>query len=932
MNFKIKLSNDSKDKKGKSNENDTSTINAYNFSIKYETDIKGRKILRTENEDFIYNQRNKILPPLAIGDTIKIDGEREWRKVKKLPSEVISTEGRNSYVNNEDYFGNIVLTNNLQYRAGKNFIASSSVDNDDGVSIKLENINNTYGYKTAPKASVIPSDGLSGGGDIRIHSNDFGRLFDYEIVDKGKYYSNPTIVESRGYYVRRDRLIEVIIYPSVVNQGVDDLNYPGLNVIELDPPDGHNSNHFCPFLESFVNVFGYTNENGHDIKILPEGRYSLIFDYTKVDITTDINLDDLFYEVIFDYNINTYNVDYYSEIAINQFSNYNYAIDTYDLQYNTLNLHKYDLNPTVNFITKLDVGDIFIQSKFDYEIGTTYHIEKPILVEFDANLSVDAIILDQPYNYQESYNYDIRYNEISEYGAKLFNVLRKDNPNNLVIVGQAIGIPTNGVLRIGSEDIRYNDIEIGSAASRIIIEQRGYNRTKIQTHPEGSDVFIISEFIDDTYLFNYDFPYSTDIYEIKDYSRNYLLKFNNDYSTSLSFHQNINIKHDRKIENRFAFNTNLNTDLSFEYNLEIQSDDLIYERIIKGQSLNLNDPRTLNFTESFDTIDNVDLVNNVDKVGIREINRASISQFNVFRSINSNTLNRNSLTSSIISQLPPINRVIHGGSTSTFKVRSNITSSGSVLHFVYYDNFNNSRLARYDFESEQVVNVGTNIIASGINRIPIGLASDNDNLYIIRDYLSKINYTTGAAQRIGSSLNFGILDGDNFDNADSLAYHNNELYTIGDNRVLYTIDKTTGIASPVFTDTDTGVSIPIQGIESSFEIFGLTSHNNVLHGVVSDNQVQIPLPNTSNAFLIKINHLTNTAERIGTINLFGVNEDLPSSLASYNNKLIMYGRSNQILVEINSITGQGVILRSFDNLSGFVGIEAMTGHFITTDS
>ena len=173
-----------------------------------------------------------------------------------------------------------------------------------------------------------------------------------------------------------------------------------------------------------------------------------------------------------------------------------------------------------------------------------------------------------------------------------------------------------------------------------------------------------------------------------------------------------------------------------------------------------------------------------------------------------------------------------------------------------------------------------NAVNFGLNPaedVPGALASHGGVLYMVGDRthnLYTVNTTTGVATRVGASTNFGI----NETGPTGLASLNGLLYLLGRSRGLSTLNTTTGVAT---------VIAAVSGGAGS--VHGLTAHGTTLY-LLADTQ----------RALFSINPRTAAATRVGRADAFGVAENDPRGVASFDKRLLMVGNTLDALLELNA--------------------------------
>jgi hypothetical protein len=165
-----------------------------------------------KSDESFYVQRN-LLARLNAGDSVKIDGEKSYREIKKLPQ----------YVNPKDYnagadisskfYGSIITTNYNGSTKGVGLSATCEI-NAEGEVINIEwnrkdlnlyyqqNIlqkTTAYGYETPPVLHFIPVNQSGGGASAEVIVSK-EQIVDIVITNKGSGYTEaPKIVVARRY-------------------------------------------------------------------------------------------------------------------------------------------------------------------------------------------------------------------------------------------------------------------------------------------------------------------------------------------------------------------------------------------------------------------------------------------------------------------------------------------------------------------------------------------------------------------------------------------------------------------------------------------------------------------------------------------------------------------------------------------------------------
>jgi hypothetical protein len=170
---------------------------------------------------------------INIGDLIKVDGEEDFRTITSISTTGRKTNYRDQDDVNEGYYGKLGTNNysGLSRGEGLNVIAeiedgkvvSLLWNKKDWNSYEIKKIFPSapgYGYETAPQLIFVPQPVRDEGGTILasptgggakayvVVSN--GEVVDVVLYDQGSgYLTEPKVVVSRGYYLVRQKKIEV---------------------------------------------------------------------------------------------------------------------------------------------------------------------------------------------------------------------------------------------------------------------------------------------------------------------------------------------------------------------------------------------------------------------------------------------------------------------------------------------------------------------------------------------------------------------------------------------------------------------------------------------------------------------------------------------------------------------------------------------------
>lgn len=202
------------------------------FSISYDTNDSGERILTRKKSKFNYRVQNNYLfddfryseqmikasPNILPGDTIQIDGEFATREIKTIPLYAKTTQyNKNEQVSNH-IFGTLTASEYNGDVYGEGFSVTATIKNGKVSGLKWNRrdlmlyFNNNlllqptaYQYYTPPVITFIPVDGNGGGAKAEVVVYG-GQIIDIVLIDSGYGYTKPPKTAiSRGYNIIRQR-------------------------------------------------------------------------------------------------------------------------------------------------------------------------------------------------------------------------------------------------------------------------------------------------------------------------------------------------------------------------------------------------------------------------------------------------------------------------------------------------------------------------------------------------------------------------------------------------------------------------------------------------------------------------------------------------------------------------------------------------------
>ena len=211
-------------------------ISGATVSLTYNTDIDGARIMQRDTTKWLFGSglndeawavKNKLLANLLPGDTIKIDGEDEFRTVNSVPSTARSRNHLPGTQASNQYYGSLGVTNYSGKRSGEGLSVTAIIDTNTGTVTALEWDDNNlqqyfnagvlssptaYSYYWTPVLNFVSVDGTGGGATADVIVSG-GQIVDVHLSNPGSGYTKPPEVKvSRGYArVKNNRTFDPFI-------------------------------------------------------------------------------------------------------------------------------------------------------------------------------------------------------------------------------------------------------------------------------------------------------------------------------------------------------------------------------------------------------------------------------------------------------------------------------------------------------------------------------------------------------------------------------------------------------------------------------------------------------------------------------------------------------------------------------------------------
>ena len=207
-----------------------------NDILNFKKDSDGRKILKDDNADWFGTAYGKTYKPpfvyLANGDNIRVEGEDTFRRIKKLPTEATSKDGRPNEQTSDDIFGSVSVETYTGTTRGEGLSVVAEIENGSVISLTWNQRSydpitqpTAYQYFTPPILKFETIDGNGGGARANVLVSK-GQVISVDLLDGGSGYTKaPKVITTRRFDILTERdigvsLINVAINPFVESGGM----------------------------------------------------------------------------------------------------------------------------------------------------------------------------------------------------------------------------------------------------------------------------------------------------------------------------------------------------------------------------------------------------------------------------------------------------------------------------------------------------------------------------------------------------------------------------------------------------------------------------------------------------------------------------------------------------------------------------------------
>jgi len=207
-----------------------------NEILNLKKDSDGRNILKDPNSDWFGTIIGKTYKApfvyLSNGDNIRVEGETGFRKIKTLPTETTSKDGRPNEQTSDDIFGAVSVETYTGITRGEGLSVVATIENGSVISLTWNQRSydpitqpTAYQYYTPPVLKFESLDGNGGGAKANVLVSK-GQVISVDLLDGGSGYTKaPKVITTRRFDILSDRdvgvsLINVAINPFVESGGM----------------------------------------------------------------------------------------------------------------------------------------------------------------------------------------------------------------------------------------------------------------------------------------------------------------------------------------------------------------------------------------------------------------------------------------------------------------------------------------------------------------------------------------------------------------------------------------------------------------------------------------------------------------------------------------------------------------------------------------
>ena len=233
----------------------------------------------SENADKSFYERKRLLANLNAGDIIRIDGEKSYRTINKLPRYVNPKNYNAGFNVSNSFFGSVTTTNYDGETEGVGLSVTCEITNGSVTSITWNKKDlqllfdegiiqptTAYGYQTPPVLHFIPQNQQGGGARAEVVVSK-GQIIDIVITNPGSGYTEaPKVVTARQYDIIKQKGRKVDTFHTLVI---------GSQIQQQSPVAATVTFEFLTGLESLSTFDASARDGGYDVSLIVQKAVDL---------------------------------------------------------------------------------------------------------------------------------------------------------------------------------------------------------------------------------------------------------------------------------------------------------------------------------------------------------------------------------------------------------------------------------------------------------------------------------------------------------------------------------------------------------------------------------------------------------------------------------------------------------------------------------
>ena len=212
-----------------------------NQTLTFKKDGSNRKLLRDDNGLWSGTILGKTYKApfvyLSNNDKIRVDGEEGFRRIKRLPTEATSKDGRDGEQTSDDIFGTVSIETYTGITRGEGLSVVAIIENGSVTELTWNQRSydpitqpTAYQYYTPPVLKFESLDGNGGGARANVLVSK-GQVISVDLIDGGSGYTTaPKVITTRRFDILKERdigvsLINIGINPYVETSGLTAISF-----------------------------------------------------------------------------------------------------------------------------------------------------------------------------------------------------------------------------------------------------------------------------------------------------------------------------------------------------------------------------------------------------------------------------------------------------------------------------------------------------------------------------------------------------------------------------------------------------------------------------------------------------------------------------------------------------------------------------------